>query len=168
MQTTNPTPWFSDYLSLIGFAVTIIGFVVTIIVSSRAKKAADLAKESAVAATSAMRRLDVIADIATVLQLIEELKRLQRSGAFDLLPERYSGVRSRVILIRESGMVSTEPNMSALQDVVSRVSALEQAYDGDGCFLNQSGRLVKSNKSLSICSESLIGLTERIKRGEVI
>lgn len=167
MQEPNSLPWISDYLSLIGFIITVVGFAVTLVVSFRAKRAAEMAREAATAATSSMRRLDIIADIATVRQLIEEIKRLHRSDAFDLLPERYSLVRSRVISIRESGMATSEGELSLLQDIVSRVSSLEIAYDANNDFLRDARRLAKSNQSLSECTDALIGLTEKIRNRTV-
>jgi len=160
---SNDVPLYSDYLSVVGFILTIGGLLITSIAAVKAKNAAVAAKDASVAAATGLRRIDFVAEAQTILHLIEELKRLHRSNAYDLLPERYSAVRSRVISIRESGFVIGDDELSLLQDVVARVAALEQLYDGNNGFLRDVRKLVKYNKSLSVCSESLISLVEKVK-----
>lgn len=159
----NTMPLYSDYLSLVGFFLTIVGFGITTYAAVRARKAADAARDASLAATIGLRRADFVSEASTIIHLIEEIKRLHRSSAFELLPERYAAVRSRVISIRESGLVVGEEEPSLLQDVVARVASLERLYDADNAFLSDAKKLVKSNESLSLCTDSLHALIEKVK-----
>ncbi|MBB3278081.1 MULTISPECIES: hypothetical protein [unclassified Pseudoxanthomonas] len=163
MDAFSKLPLFSDWLSILGLLLTLIGFAITIIAAHRAKSAAESAREAADFAANTIRKLDLVAEMATAIRLIEELKRLHRSKAMDLLPERYAGVRAKLISMREQAFFREGSAQKQIQDVIVRISSLERAYDKDPNFLEKSNALVRSNSSLASCVDALMSLHEGIK-----
>jgi hypothetical protein len=159
-------PLASDWLSIIGLLLTLVGFSITIFAAFRAKSAAESARAAASSAANIVRRLDVIGELATVIQLIEELKRLQRSRAVDLLPDRYASVRGRLISIRQ--YFSDEKSQEAIQDVVARIASLQRAYDRNASIFDDAKAISKSNDSLSNSIDALLKIQEEIKINLVV
>lgn len=156
-------PIVSDWIGAIGFLITIVGFAVTTTAAVRARRAADAARDAATEAATSIKRINLVGELATIIQLLEELKRLHRARAADLLPDRYSILRTRIIAIRESGLLQGDREATFVQDAITRIAALEKAYDSDNNFLQNSKLLIKSNESLSTCADSMISLHESLK-----
>lgn len=152
-----------DYLSMGGLLLTVAGFTVTLITAVKAKRAADAAREAAESAAKEIRKVDLVAEIATILQQIEELKRLQRANASELLADRYSGLRAKLIAVRESSFLAGEAEQTLIQDVIARVAALQKALDRDGSVFEDGRRVARSNESLSMCVDSMTMMSERLK-----
>lgn len=150
-------------ISILDISLTLVGFGVTVFATLKAKRAAEAAEAASLVATDKLLKADVHAELATVLQLIEELKGLQRNKATGLLAERYSVLRNRVVGIRESRLIQGDDDMALLQDVVVRLKSLEKMILLDPGALENSKQLVRSNESLSKCSDSLLALKERIR-----
>lgn len=156
-------PIVSDWIGAVGFLITIIGFLVTATAAIRARRAAAAARDAAIEAASSVKRINLVGELATVIQLLEELKRLHRARAADLLPDRYSILRARMIAIRESGLLLGDREATLVQDAIARIAALEKAYDSNREFLQSTKLLMKSNESLSTCTDSMVSLHESLK-----
>jgi hypothetical protein len=152
-----------DFLSMTGLLLTFVGFTATLLTAIKAKRAAEAARAAAESATREVRKVDLIGEVATMLQLIEELRRLQRANAVELLPDRYSGLRSKMVSIRESMFFSAEEDQTIIQDVIARIAALQKALDRDSETLNDRRQIARSNESLSVCTDVLLRLSERVR-----
>jgi hypothetical protein len=150
-------------LSIVDISLTVIGFSITVWAAAKARSAADAAKEAASTATQSLIRVDIIAEIATVLHLLEELKRLQRAKAMEVLPDRYSGLRSRLVAIRESTVLAGELDQTAIQDVIARLASLEKLAVQNPQAFDNPKQLANSNGSLSTCTDAMLGVKERIR-----
>ena len=150
-------------LSIADISLTVIGFGLSVFASFKAKSAAEAAESASKATTAKILKADLHGDLATVLQLIDELKRLQRTKAIELLAERYSSLRSRVVAIRESTLMSSEEDLSAIQDVVVRLTALEKMIVQDPAILDNPRQLARNNDSLSTCTDAILALRERVR-----
>jgi hypothetical protein len=125
-------------LSIADICLTAIGFGLTVFAAFKAKNAAEAAETASKTATAKILRADLHGDLATVLQLIDELKRLQRTKAVELLAERYSSLRSKVVAIRESALMRSDQDLSAIQDVVVRLTTLEKMIVQDPAVLENA------------------------------
>lgn len=163
MDALARLPLFSDWLSIVGLLLTVTGFGVTIVAAMRARSAAEAARDAAQAAASTVKKLDLIGEIATTIQLVEELKRLHRSKAVELLADRYGGIRAKLISMREQKVVSEADSQVRIQDVIARISSLERAYDRDSGFLEKPNGIARANESLGTCLETLLILHEHAK-----
>lgn len=152
-----------EALSVADIFLTIIGFTITVIAAFKAQSAAKMAKKAAESATQSLVRVDVIAEIAAILHLLEELKRLQRAKAAEVLADRYSSLRARLVGLRESRVLGDDTNRSAIQDVVTRLASLERMIDQDPATLENPKKIASCNQSLSLCTDALLGIKERLR-----
>jgi hypothetical protein len=111
-------PELGSAASVIGLVVTVIGFAVTIHNVLRSKHAAEQTKREVDRVRGELSRRDAIADIATVLTTMEEVKRLHRQQAWAILPDRYSSLRRQLISIKASLRNLTDPQKAALQGAI--------------------------------------------------
>lgn len=156
-------PNIGEKLSVLDISLTLIGFSITVFATLRAKKSAEMARDAANMAANSARRLDLFFEISSLIRQLEELKRLHRANVTDLLSERYSSVRVKAVEIRESGLLKSPLDQSALQDVISRVVALEKDLDKNLDVLTDKKRVAKFNESVSICSDAIVGIKERLR-----
>jgi hypothetical protein len=82
-----------NLVTVLGVIVTIVGFIVTIQTLIRTKKAAMAAREAAEATKMQLSRVDTMSDFSSAIEIMDEIKRLHRARAWDLVPDRYSILR---------------------------------------------------------------------------
>lgn len=152
-----------EMLSVADISLTVIGFTITVIAAVKAQSAAKAARMAAETATESLVRVDVIAEIAAILHLLEELKRFQRAKATEMLADRYSNLRARLVSLRESRVLGDDASRSAIQDVVARLASLERMIDQDPATLENPKKLASCNQSLSLCTDALLGIKERVR-----
>ena len=131
----EPSAWqlwasgWGDIASLAGLAVGLVGFAVTIIAVWRSKSAAEAAASAAKRTHDALVYVDAIADFAAAVGIMDEIKRLQREGAWRVLPERYSALRQHLIrIIAVEGTVATN-DAGVIREAVGQFSDLEKRVE---------------------------------------
>lgn len=95
--TTNH---LGDVASVLAVVITVVGFFVAIYNVTKSKKAALRAEKAVKQVRADLARMNNVAEIASAITGMEEIKRLHRQEAWDLLLERYSAVRKALIAIR--------------------------------------------------------------------
>jgi hypothetical protein len=93
---------WGDVASVLGFILSVIGFTVTIFGVWWSKSAAEQARQAAVAVRESIANYDAIADLASAMAIMDEIKRLQRHGVWPILPDRYAELRRRLGAIQGS------------------------------------------------------------------
>ena len=73
-----------------GNLVTVLGFAITIWTLARTKTAAVAARNAAEATKSQVSRIDTMNECAAAIAVMDEIKRLHRASAWDIVPDRYS------------------------------------------------------------------------------
>lgn len=119
----------ADWASIIGLLVSIVGFILTVWNVRESKAAAVLAREASEAARDEVLRGNAIFDLAKAVTTMEEIKRLQRQGAWLVLPDRYSSVRTALTSIRASKPDLSDDGNAAIQGAVSQFRALEKKVE---------------------------------------
>lgn len=76
-----------------GNLVTVLGFIVTILTILRAKTAAVSARQAAEATKAQLSRVNTLDEFSSAIAIMDEIKRLHRAGAWELVPDRYSVLR---------------------------------------------------------------------------
>ncbi|MFH1158245.1 MAG: hypothetical protein V1721_05105 [Pseudomonadota bacterium] len=97
-----------------GIVLTILGFAITGYSSFRAMKAAEAAKEAAKEAKEKILFLDVMAESAAALAKIDEIKRLQNDEEWRYLPEKYTELIKKLVVVRKY----MEPSLTDVQKKV--------------------------------------------------
>src|SRR6266849_960441 len=90
-----------DLASIVGVAISVIGFIVTVWNVRRSKSAAERAEAAANEARSLVRGYQTIADFSAAIAIMEEIKRLHRTGQLDMLLDRYAALRKVLIGVRK-------------------------------------------------------------------
>jgi hypothetical protein len=76
-----------------GNFVTILGFIVTILTLLRTKTAAVAAQQAAEDTKAQLSRVNTLGEFSSAIAIMDEIKRLHRAGAWELVPDRYSVLR---------------------------------------------------------------------------
>jgi len=105
--------------------VTVLGFGFTLVAVYRSKTAAQSARDAALEAKALLLRSDAIADFATAVSIMDEIRRLHRVGAWAILPDRYSILRAKLISIRTSNSNMSEDHRVALSRAIEEFKAIE-------------------------------------------
>lgn len=118
-----------DFASIIGVLISLIGFGVTIYNVVRSKTAAEKAEHAAQKTREDINRINVVMEFASAISAMEEIKRLQRREAWELLPERYSSLRTLLISIKTAAAGLTNSQKSSIQSSIQHLTNLESQVE---------------------------------------
>ena len=137
-----------DLASVAGVAISIIGFFVTVWNVRRSKSAAERAEVAANEARRLVRSYETVADFSAAITIMEEIKRLHRTGELDMLLDRYAALRKVLIGVsRVSPLIDPEQSRK-IQSAITTLGTLENLIEG--CRANQSPPdFVRLNRLLS-------------------
>ncbi len=91
----------------------------------RSENAATLAKKAAENARDEIFRSSTMIELAAATSSLNEIKRLQRSGGWQDLPDKYSALRSSLIAIRAGSKALEEHHKVAIQDAIAQIRTIE-------------------------------------------
>lgn len=111
--------------SVLGLFISLVGFGITIWTLQKTKGAAEAAKEEAERVRLELRKASAISDFSVVVSMLDEIKRLQRLKAWSSLPDRYSGIRQKLIALRTAGFALDDAKMSSIQNAITVTSKIE-------------------------------------------
>jgi hypothetical protein len=117
-----------DLASIVGLLVSIVGFLVTIYNVVRSRKAAEVAKEAAQNAIGSIRTFEAVVDLSSIIGMLEEIKRSQRSHQWALLPDRYASLRKTLISLRQSHDLA-ERHSTVIQSTIVNLRDIEDAVE---------------------------------------
>lgn len=114
-----------DVASIVGVGVSVVGFIGTIWAALRSRSAAVQAKEASEKTREDIHRSHAIADLSAAVSAMEEVKRLHRSGAWEILPDRYAELRKRLVAIKTENPDLAPGQKAALQGAIQRFAGME-------------------------------------------
>lgn len=120
---------WGDLASIAGLGLTIVGFVVTIVGVRRSRAAAEAARLAAEATQASIAQYDAIADLSAAAAIMDEIKRLQRHGAWGVLPDRYGELRRRLVALKGSAAQLTEAHRQVFQSAIETFADLERRVE---------------------------------------
>ena len=118
-----------DWLSVLGLALTIIGFTATLIGVLRARSAAERAQEAVADVRKDIRHIGMVADFATAIAAMEEMTRLHREGAWQILPERYAALRKSLVSIKSANENIPQHHQAALQSSIQLLRGIQRQVE---------------------------------------
>src|SRR3954451_18288780 len=112
--------WLADYrigdlASIAGVAISIIGFIITVVNVRRSKSAAERAEAAANEARLLVRSYETVADFSAAIAIMDEIKRLHRTGQLDMLLDRYAALRKVLIGVRRLSPMTDESKGTLIQ-----------------------------------------------------
>ena len=121
-------PW-GNLASVTGLLLALVGFVITIAGVYRSKSAAQHAREAADETKAILVRANAIADFSAALTIMDEIRRLQRAGAWAVLPDRYSSLREKLMAILASHPVISEAQRMSVGAALEGIRRLEHRVE---------------------------------------
>lgn len=124
-----PQGW-GDLASIVGLAVAMLGFGFTLRGVFRARTAAQAAAQEASKARQTLTQYHAIGDLSGVVVAIEDIKRHHRNQAWQIVPDRYSTLRSRLVEVRAScaSWMDVDDN-ATIQSAIQHLRGMEQTVD---------------------------------------
>ncbi len=118
-----------DAASVIALLITVISFIVLWVNVLRSKKASEQAKEAVAQVRDDLRKVDTVAEFSTALSAMEEIRRLHRKDAWEILPDRYSSLRKSLISIRSSNPNMLKEHKKVFQSAIQIFSSIEDRVE---------------------------------------
>jgi hypothetical protein len=156
-------PW-GDIASIVGLLVSLIGFVITIRVAWRSKKAAELAQEEVAKIRSELIRSMTIVDFASAVMAMDEIKRLHRDGAWNILPARYTALRRMLIAIRSANPGLNEVYQTVIQRALQQFRSIEHVVERALAMQQPPADPARLNRIVSDQIDALSEILETMKQ----
>ena len=126
--------WLTDYhvgdlASITGVVISVVGFIITLWNVRRSKSAAERAEAAANEARLLMRGYQTVADFSAAIAIMEEIKRLHRTGQLDVLLDRYAALRKVLIGVRRLSPSMNEAVENQLQSAITTLATMEDLVE---------------------------------------
>jgi len=105
------------------------GLAIAIWASLSAKNAAEQARDAARQVKDRIATLDTLADVSAALAIMEEIKRLQRAGAWPTALDRYSALRRHLNRVAEMSPGLTDAQRKELAGSIYEFRRIEKKVD---------------------------------------
>jgi hypothetical protein len=155
-----------DYASVLGLFISVIGFIFTLINVTRARNASIAAASIAKQVREDLSKFDTISLISSTISVMDEIKRLHRQGAWEILPDRYSAIKKALITIRSSNPNLADVQKSAIQSAILNFTSIEKQVESAIFNKTHPENVDKINtlisKQVDILQEIFIGIKNKI------
>ncbi|QQS36833.1 MAG: hypothetical protein IPM56_02415 [Ignavibacteriales bacterium] len=144
-----------DLASIFGLIITIIGFVITFIKVRQSKNAAELAQVISLKLREDLQRTDTVIEFSAAIISMDEIKRLHRQRAWEILPERYTSLRKSLISIKSSNDKLSIEQMRKLQSAIQNLKSIEEQVDFAIIHKKEPDNVDKLNKIIALQADKL-------------
>lgn len=148
--------------SVLGLVITVAGFWIAIRGIQKTKQAAQHAREAVEEVRKDMHQFTSISELATAISSMEEIKRLHRQEAWNILPDRYSALRKSLISIRTAYPDLTDSQKATLQGAISQFTTIEKQVE-TALATDKPLKVARLNSLVTKEVDSLVELLEEIR-----
>lgn len=152
-----------DLAGVFGLIITIVGFGFALFGIWRSKSAAERAEEAASNTRKAIAHIDNVAAISAAITSMEEVKRLHRVMAWNILPDRYAEVRKALICVRSSNPQLPEEGLAAIQGAIQHFTEIENEVEKALASGRKEPSQAKLNEIVSLQIDKLIAVQEALR-----
>jgi len=114
-----------DLASIAGVAISVVGFLVTVWNVRRSKSAAERAEAAANEARRLVHVYETVANFSAAITIMEEIKRLHRTGQLDMLLDRYAALRKSLIGVRRISPLINQDKEILIQGAIATLTSVE-------------------------------------------
>jgi len=129
----------------------------------QAKSAAQAAKLAAEGARDRVLSIETIVEFSEVVAMFEELRKLHRAPNSELLMDKYSSVRIKLVSLRSGRVELNNQQDTALQAAITTISQLQDLVEKAGAQTPQMN-VQKINRLLANDIDNLLETLHTIKR----
>jgi hypothetical protein len=123
----------------------------------KSRKAAERTRDAII-------RTDTIALISAAVTAMDEIKRLHRVPAWQILPDRYSELRKLLIAVRGANTNLQPDYASVLQGTIQQFSTMEEEVERALTSNRPLPNQARLNKIVSTQGDNLLHVLEKMKR----
>lgn len=152
-----------DLASIAGLLLAIVGFGFTLYGVKRSRSAAESASTAAKEAKDAILRTETISNFSSAVTVMEEVKRLHRAEAWEIMPDRYSFLRKSLISIMSTHDDLTDEHRTLIQSAVVQFRELESSVETYLANKKSSPNSAKLNKIVTAQIDKLDEVLNKIK-----
>lgn len=152
-----------DISSVFGVIITIVGFVFTLINVLRSKNAAIEAQRLTSKVREDIYKFDIISSIASAISTMEEIRRLHRQSAWEILPDRYSSIKRSLITIKKSEVELSKDHEKSIQGAITNFSSIEKQIESALFLKKAPDNIDKLNSLISKQIDILQEIFEEIR-----
>jgi Co/Zn/Cd efflux system component len=121
--------FFRAHWGDIANTASVAGFIFAICTLLRIKRTGEQVKAATIEIRERLTRTNSVAEFAAAVQIVEEIKRLHRIGAWETSLDRYSAVRRLLVSIQESSSKITEAQRTVLASSIEQFRVMEQTVE---------------------------------------
>ena len=157
------TPEASVVANWTALILTLLGFGWTIWTAQKSRQAAEQAAQAARDALESIRKLDTIQGLAKAISIMEEIKRLHRHEAWNVLPDRYNTVRILLVELRSTNPKFTDEQNEKIQKAVTQFAAMEATVEKMRLPDNKPPDVGRMNRFITQQMDSLVELLVEVR-----
>lgn len=152
-----------DVASVVGLFLTLVGFAFTLYGVTKSRSAAESANSAAKEAKEAILRAETISSFSTAVTSMEEVKRLHRAKAWEIMPDRYSFLRKSLISILSNDCDLTDEQKILIRSAIVQFRELEAFVESFLTNKKVSPNSAKLNKVVTAQIDKLDEVLNKIK-----
>ena len=148
---------WGDLASLASLFITLIGFLITFWNLRKTRTEVKRIR-------SLFYSIDTLTELSATLAMMDELKFQHRKGEWDVILPRYSELRRKLVLIRNSDLPFTDFHQQVLQDTVTLLKSMEEDVEAALAHQSRYPDYSRLNRSLSEQMDQLAVVLAAFKR----
>lgn len=114
-----------EYASILGLLVTLIGFAITLYNVNKSKKASELSQTAVSNMRKDLARSETVIEVSSVINSLDEIRRIHRLKNWSLLFERYTTLRRSLVSIKTNYKALTKEQKSIIQSTIQNIKSIE-------------------------------------------
>jgi len=154
------------YASVFGLVIAFGGFYLTLRNVKKGERAATRAEAAARDAVAKFRLFESVSGFSTAISALEEIKRLHRKDAWEVVLDRYAALKATLVEVRASNGNLSEEQKTAVQQVISDLSAMEKTVESELEETGKPQQVAKFNARLSRNIERIQEVLADLKSSE--
>jgi hypothetical protein len=159
VSDSTPSFWATNWADIL----SVIGFFVTVVAVLKARSAAESAEDAAKKARQALLHFDSIANCSTAVNLMEEIKRLNRANSWDPCLDRLATVQRTLSALKASETSFKEDDLTVIQSAIGQVAEVEAKIEKTR-MLGRAPDIARLNEVISKQIEKVHGIQMKLKQ----
>lgn len=155
---------YGNIASIIGLLIALLGFSLTLYNVHKARWTAQKAYDTALEVKEDFNRIDTITQLSSAIAIMDEIKRLHRQKAWEILLDRYSSLRKKLITIKKTFPELSEDYEKKITNAIIHFSTIENYVDKAVCGQSEPENIHRTNKIVTKQIDIIHEILEDIKR----
>ena len=136
-------------MGIIGALISLAGFIVTVILILKTRKSAEAAKDAAKEAQNILNKNVMLADMATCIEIIQQVKAFLLSNRYDAASIRLQEFQSKLSELRHLDKTENPMPKEAFQAIFSNVFIINNELEAKIRDPNYAIDVERTNRTLS-------------------